>query len=74
MTLGLCVVGCGAFARTFAQAMQAVRDEIALFFASRDAARARVYAATCEGWCTVKAACRNVTRPRVCRYPMSLWS
>src|SRR5439155_20113388 len=38
MTLGLCVVGCGAFARTFAQAMQAVRDEIALFFASRDAA------------------------------------
>ena len=26
------------------------------------------------GWCAVKAACRNVTRPRVCRYPMSLWS
>ena len=46
MTLGLCVVGCGAFARTFAQAMQAVRGEIALFFASRDVARARAYAAT----------------------------
>ena len=31
-------------------------------------------AATHEGRCAVKAACRNVTRPRVCRYPMSLWS
>src|SRR5262249_60837193 len=49
MTLGLCVVGCGAFARTFAQAMQSIRDEIALFFASRDGARARAYAATFGG-------------------------
>ena len=49
MTLGLCVVGCGAFASTFAQAMQSIRDEIALFFASRDGARARAYATTFGG-------------------------
>src|SRR5262249_12950852 len=49
MTLGLCVVGCGAFARTFAQAMQSLRDEIALFFVSRDGARARAYATTFWG-------------------------
>jgi len=49
MKLGLCVVGCGAFARTFAQAMQSVRDEVELFFASRDVERARTYAATFGG-------------------------
>src|SRR5215468_11628630 len=49
MTLGLCVVGCGAFARTFAQAMQSIRDEVELFFASRDVERARTYAATFGG-------------------------
>ena len=32
MKLGLCVVGCGAFARTFAQAMQSARDEVELFW------------------------------------------
>ena len=49
MKLGLCVVGCGAFARTFAQAMQSARDEVELFFASRDVERARTYAATFGG-------------------------
>jgi predicted dehydrogenase len=49
MKLGLCVVGCGAFARTFAQAMQSARDEIELFFASRDVERARAYAETFWG-------------------------
>ena len=49
MKLGLCVVGCGAFARTFAQAMQSTRDEVELFFASRDVERARIYAATFGG-------------------------
>jgi len=49
MKLGLCVVGCGAFARTFAQAMQAARDEIELFFASRDVERARAYTETFRG-------------------------
>ena len=36
MKLGLCVVGCGDFARTFSKAMQHLQDDIALFFASRD--------------------------------------
>ena len=49
MKLGLCVVGCGHFARTFAQAMFSLRDEIDLYFASRDAERAREYAATFQG-------------------------
>jgi predicted dehydrogenase len=49
MKLGLCVVGCGEFARTFAQAMQSLRDEIELFFASRDVERARAYAETFWG-------------------------
>ena len=49
MKLGLCVVGCGAFARTFAQAMQSARDEIELFFASRDVERAWAYAETFWG-------------------------
>src|SRR5215472_3019402 len=49
MKLGLCVVGCGEFARTFAQAMQSARDEIELFFASRDVQRARAYAQTFRG-------------------------
>ena len=65
MTLGLCVVGCGAFARTFAQAMQAVRDEIALFFASRDAAQARVYAATFEGCGSFGSYAAAAADPRV---------
>lgn len=49
MPLGLCVVGCGTFACTFSQAMQSLRDDIDLFFASRDAERARRYAATFNG-------------------------
>ena len=49
MKLGLCVVGCGTFARTFAQAMQSMQDEVELFFASRDVEWARTYAATFGG-------------------------
>lgn len=44
MKLSLCVVGCGNFAKTFAQAMGSLRDEVELFFASRDLGRARAYA------------------------------
>ena len=65
MKLGLCVVGCGAFARTFAQAMQSARDEIELFFASRDAARARVYAATFEGCGSFGSYAAAAADPRV---------
>ena len=41
--LSLCVVGCGDFAKTFAGAMGPLRDEIELFFASRDLGRAEAY-------------------------------
>ena len=44
MSLSLCVVGCGEFAQTFAQAVGALQDEIDLFFASRDLNRAEAYA------------------------------
>ncbi len=40
MKLGLCVIGCGSFSRTFARAIQDELDDIDLYFASRDAARA----------------------------------
>ena len=49
MTLALCIVGCGQFARTFAQGLQPVRDDVDLFFASRDLTRARAYAAQFQG-------------------------
>ena len=48
MSLGICVVGCGRFARTFAsevvsRASPVSEDGIELFFASRDAGKARAY-------------------------------
>jgi len=49
MKLALCIVGCGQFARTFVQGLQPLRDEIDLFFASRDLERARAYAAMFQG-------------------------
>ena len=49
MPLALCIVGCGQFARTFAHSLQPVRDEVDLFFASRDLMRARAYAALFQG-------------------------
>jgi predicted dehydrogenase len=49
MKLALCIVGCGQFARTFVQGLQPVRDDLDLFFASRDMARARAYAALFQG-------------------------
>ena len=44
MSFGLCVLGCGAFARVFAESIAELRSEIDLYFASRDLARAREYA------------------------------
>ncbi len=49
MSLGLCVLGCGAFAATFAKTIGSLRGEIDLYFASRDAGRARRYAAEFNG-------------------------
>ena len=43
MAFGLCVIGCGDFARTFAAAIQGELDRIDLYFASRDAKRAAAY-------------------------------
>ena len=37
MRFGLCVIGCGAFAGTFARAVQGELGDMALYFASRDA-------------------------------------
>ena len=41
--LGICVVGCGSFAKTFAQGISPLRDRVNLFFASRDLLRAQEY-------------------------------
>ena len=44
MALSLCVVGCGDFARTFARAVAPLREEVDLYFASRELDRAAAYA------------------------------
>ena len=49
MSFGLCVLGCGAFARVFAESVAVLRGDIDLYFASRDPARAREYAARYDG-------------------------
>ena len=49
MAFGLCVMGCGAFARTFASAIRSELGSIDLYFASRDAARASSYASEFGG-------------------------
>ena len=43
MKLKLCVIGCGGFARIFADSLAAVRDRVDLYFASRDYNRAKSY-------------------------------
>ena len=49
MKLALCVVGCGEFAKTFAGEMDSLRDEVDLYFASRDAVRAEAYNENFQG-------------------------
>ena len=44
MKFGLCVVGCGAFARTFSSALRGELSDIDLYFASRDPDRAAGFA------------------------------
>ena len=46
---GLCVIGCGSFARTFASAIQGELEDINLYFASRDPARATRFASDLGG-------------------------
>ncbi|MDA1269958.1 MAG: Gfo/Idh/MocA family oxidoreductase [Chloroflexi bacterium] len=43
MKLALCVIGCGGFARTFAESLATARDRVDLYFASRDPGRAIAY-------------------------------
>jgi len=49
MSLGLCVIGCGEFARIFAREMKPISGEVDLFFASRDSRRAEEYATAFNG-------------------------
>ena len=49
MKLGLCVIGCGDFAQTFAGSMAELRGELDLYFASRNLGRARSYARRFNG-------------------------
>lgn len=49
MKFGLCVIGCGAFARTFARAIQRELEHIDLYFASRDDSRAAAFSAEFHG-------------------------
>lgn len=49
MKFGLCVVGCGSFARAFSSAIQGELNEIDLYFASRDASRASLFASELGG-------------------------
>ena len=49
MKFGLCVIGCGSFARTFARAIQGELEHVDLYFASRDADRAAAFSAEFNG-------------------------
>ena len=49
MKLGLCILGCGEFAGTFAQEIAQLGDDIDLYFASRDAAKAAAYSRRYHG-------------------------
>ena len=49
MPIGLCILGCGDFAATFARSIVALRGDIDLYFASRDLQKARDYAARFGG-------------------------
>ncbi len=49
MKTGLCVIGCGSFARAFASAIQGELSNIDLYFASRDQARAARFSSELRG-------------------------
>ncbi len=49
MKFGLCVIGCGAFARTFATRIQSELADLNLYFASRDGDKAAAFAAEYRG-------------------------
>ena len=49
MPLSLCIAGCGRYARNVAGGLSSMRDQVELFFASRDRAKAEEYCRTFEG-------------------------
>ena len=49
MKFGLCVIGCGSFARSFSSAIQGELSDIDLYFASRDERRADDFAGEYHG-------------------------
>ncbi|MBT97653.1 MAG: hypothetical protein CL902_03385 [Dehalococcoidia bacterium] len=49
LKLGLCILGCGSFAHTFSESLAHVRDEIDLYYASRELSRAESYSAEFNG-------------------------
>ena len=62
MKFGLCVIGCGAFARTFASAIQGQLNDIDLYFSSRDGERAAAFASEFRGagsFGSYEAACED---------------
>ncbi len=65
VSLGLCVLGCGSFAATFARSIMELRGDIDLYFASRDALRAREYAARFDGVDAFGSYASAVDDPRV---------
>ena len=65
MALGLCVLGCGSFAATFARSIAELRGEIDLYFASRDLEKARDYAARFNGVAAFGDYAAAVADPRV---------
>ncbi len=65
MKLGLCVLGCGSFARIFAEFLLGGRDEVELYFASRDYARAQAYSAELGGEGAFGSYEEAVSDPRV---------
>lgn len=65
MKLGLCVLGCGSFARIFAESLSDARDQVELYFASRDYARAQAYSAELGGEGAFGSYVEAVSDPRV---------
>ena len=49
MKLGLCVVGCGNFAKSFARSIQPLLPQLDLYFASRELAKAQAYSSMFGG-------------------------
>ncbi|MDE2843936.1 MAG: Gfo/Idh/MocA family oxidoreductase, partial [Chloroflexota bacterium] len=69
--LGLCVIGCGAYAADFAGSLAVVRHEVDLYFASRDLGKAEEYARRfggkgCFGGYVEAAECDEVDALYVC--------